>query len=139
LTAQGTFVKKLLPSLSRHGQYRGAGRLEVTEAGVRITGSHVMTLGERWLAGVVIGFGALLFTGGLGLAFIYLIVEYALVRRDDRDVPFAQIVRMACDPKGQLVGLEFEAETHITPAVLRSPDSEAIYAELRARVPSIGA
>jgi hypothetical protein len=75
----------------------------------------------------------------VGLAFIYLIVEYALVRRDDRDVPFAQIVRTACDAKGQLVGLEFQAETHITPAVLRSPDSEAINAEICARMPSIGA
>src|SRR5689334_7505587 len=92
--ASGSFVKERVRGMRKHGQYRGAGTIEVLDSGVALTGKHVFSLGQRWLFGILISVGLVIATAGMfapGIIFLYPIVEYVWLKRGEQIVPFDRV------------------------------------------------
>lgn len=137
-SAGGRFVKKLVPGMRKHGQYRGDGSLEVTASGIKIVGKHVYSLGQRWGFGLVLAVGVTVLTlGTLGPAIplVYLVVEYLWLAKSDQLVTFDRVKAYNAIPEKQLIAIEFVGTPWETPVVLRTPDWQAIYDALWAHVP----
>lgn len=137
--AAGSFKKHLLPSLKQYGQYRGAGLLEVTETGLKVSGKHVYSLRARWTFGIAIFVGVLVVTLGTfapGFLLIYPIVEFWWLKREDLDVPFASITGVGFDQATEMVAVSFDGHPWCSPVVLKSPDAKVIGEALLARLAS---
>ena len=138
----GTF-KKLRYDKKRYGAFRGGGRVEVYEPGLRIMGRHVFPAQQRALiiVATIIGFFGLVYlaTGRIGIPgiiILYVLVEYVFLKREVIDVPWDQVSSFVVDAKRKAVGIEFTSGGEGTsPAVLVSPRFEQLAAYLRAQIP----
>ena len=134
LVAEGRFAKKRVKPLKQYGQYRGAGRLEVNDAGLQIVGKHVYSLGARWGFGLALFFALLIVTAGTfapGILLIYPIVEYWWLKKESLVVPFSAITGLATDDSKQLVAVTFEGHPHCSPVVLKTPNWQSIADTIR--------
>jgi hypothetical protein len=137
-TASGKFVKKLVRGMKKHGQYRGAGAVEVTPAGVAITGRHVYSLGQRWLFGIAIAIGTIVVTLGTfapGILLVYPIVEYVWLKKGDQIVAFDRIEAYNAVPDQSLIAIQFTGTSWEAPVVLKTDQWRVIYDALWAYVP----
>jgi hypothetical protein len=138
--AAGKFVKVRVSGMPKHGQYRGAGSLAVSPTGLGISGKHVYSLGQRWVFGLAIALGTLVVTLGTfapGILLVYPIVEYAWLKQGNQSVPFDRIVAFRWVREKQLLAVSFRGTPWESPCVLRSPDGEAVFNALAARLPAL--
>lgn len=134
----GKFVKIKVRGMEKFGQYRGKGSLKVTPTGLSITGSHVYTMGQRWLFGLALWIGILVLTEGRfapGFILIYLAVEYQWLKKGDKSVSFNRIKAFKSVPEKKLIAIQFIGEPWETPLVMKSDEWQTIYGALEARVP----
>ncbi len=137
-SAGGKFVKKLVPGMRKHGQYRGDGSLEITQMGVQIVGKHVYTLGQRWAFGLLLAVGVAVLTLGTfapGVLLVYPVVEYLWLKKGDQLVPFSRVESYNAIPEKELVAIQFTGTPWEAPVVLRSKEWRLIYDALWAHVP----
>jgi hypothetical protein len=134
---EGRFVKARVEPVAGYGRYRGRGRLELRDEALHIEGRHVYPLAARWVVGLGIFFASIVATLGLlalGLVAIYLIVEYAWLKREDLDVPYTAITGLTTDAPRGLVAVGFDGREWCSPVVLRCRDWIRFAIALRARV-----
>jgi hypothetical protein len=134
----GKFVKVVVKGMQKAGQYRGKGKLQITPAGLAITGSHVYTLGQRWLFGMALWIGGLLLTAGRfapGFLVIYLVVEYQWLKNGNQRVSFNRIKAYTAVPEKNLVAIHFIGTEFETPVVMKSEKWRTIYEALESHVP----
>lgn len=134
----GRFVKVQVPGTRKHGQYRGEGNVQVTETGLKITGNHVYTLGQRWLFGIALSLGVMLVTLGTflpGILLVYPVVEYLWLKKGDQTIPFDRIEAFKSVAKKELVAIQFKGTQWETPVVLKSEQWRLLYDALSSRVP----
>jgi hypothetical protein len=111
--------------MTAYGQFRGPGKIVVSDTGVQIVGKHVYSLGARWGFGLLVAIGVAVLTLGTlvpGILLIYPVVEYWWLKKETMDMPFSQVRGVVTDSSRQLVALDFQAAKWCTPAVLKSPD-----------------
>ena len=135
---EGKFVKARIKPLCRYGQYRGKGSITIDEDGMTISGKHVYTMGQRWGFGLLLFFGLLILTLGTfapGFLIIYLIVEFAWLKKEDARVSFGEVRAVASNPKRQYVAIEFGGNKCTTPVVLMTPQWQEIQALLELKRP----
>ena len=134
----GKYRKVRIKPLKDYGNYRGEGKIEFTDDGLRISGRHVMSLGARWGIGLAIFFGLLIVTAGAfapGFIHIYLIMEYVWLKREDTIVPYSNVIRYVADSKKCLVGIDYHGPQWCKPVVLKSDKWSEILAKLREIMP----
>jgi len=139
IIGEGKFVKKRLKPIRRYGQFRGEGRIVLSDAGIRIQGKHVFSLGARWAFGLVIWVVVVVLSAGTlipGILLMYPIVEYWWLRKETLSFPYSSVKEVVVDEARQLVALDFQGSRWCTPAVLRSPDWQALVQGLRSNLPS---
>jgi len=135
---QGKFRKMRIKPMKEYGNYRGEGFIEINNENFRISGRHVHSLGFRWGWGLVIFFGMLLVTAGAfapGLIPLYLIMEYAWLKREDTIVPFSDVNSYVSDMKRHLIAIDFRGNRWCRPVVLRTESWQDLLAILRQKVP----
>jgi hypothetical protein len=71
----------------------------------------------------------------IGPVPLYLIVEYAWLKREALHVPWSDVQRFTTDPAQQLVAIEFAGPEWTSPVVLQSDHWRELAAWLRQRVP----
>jgi hypothetical protein len=142
LRAHGKFRKVRLKPITRYGQYRGDGTLELSDSGLRVSGRHVYSMGARW------GFGLLLFVVSLivtlgtfapGFLVIYLLAEYVVLKREEVSASWSDVRSYVADSKRELIAVDFRASELCSPIVLRSPDWRRALDILREKVPQADA
>lgn len=134
----GKFVKARVRGTKKSGQYRGAGKLQVTASGIEITGSHVYSLGQRWLFGIGLIIASWVLTSGTlapGILLVYLIVEYLWLKKGNQTVLFDRIEGYKAVPKKSLIAIQFTGTPWESPLVLRSEQWRLVYDALGSRVP----
>jgi hypothetical protein len=139
-TTEGKFRKVRVKALGvkEYGRYRGRGRLTIHEEGIEIEGRHVMSIGARWGIGVLLVFASAIATMGaviLGFIPVYLLVEYAILKREDLSVSWAEVRRYAFDPSQKLVSLDFVGPEWTSPSVMRTQDLASVAQALREKAP----
>jgi hypothetical protein len=140
IIGEGKFVKKRLKPIMAYGQFRGPGRIVLSDGGIRIQGKHVYSLGARWGFGLLVWFGVAIVSAGTlipGILLIYPIVEYWWLKKETLDLPYSSVKAVVTDEGKQLVAFDFEGSRWCTPAVLRSPDWRTLAEGMRTRVPSV--
>jgi hypothetical protein len=136
--ASGKFVKVAVKGMPKAGQYRGKGTIAVTASGITISGSHVYTLGQRWLFGLALWVGILILTEGRfapGFVLIYLAVEYQWLKKSNQSVSLNRIKAFKSVPEKNLIAIQFIGTPWETPLVLKSDDWRSVYDALVSRVP----
>jgi hypothetical protein len=136
--ATGSFVKVLVNGMRKHGQYRGAGSIEVLDGGVALTGKHVFSLGQRWLFAILISVGILILSVGTfapGIILLYPLVEYVWLKRADQLVPFDRVEAYNAVPEKNLIAIQFKGTPWEAPAVMRSPEWRSVYDALWQHAP----
>jgi len=135
--ADGKFRKVRIKALvKKYGMYRGQGKITLGDDGITIEGRHVKSMGARWGIGILIIITSVILTGGaivLGIIPVYLLVEYAILTRENVSIPWEKLRNYAVDPKKMLIGLEFDGPDWTSPAVLRTEQFQNVIAELRSR------
>lgn len=134
----GKFVKVLVAGTRKAGQYRGEGNLQVTAAGLKITGHHVYTLGQRWLFGTGLAIGTYVVTLGrfrLGILLVYLVVEYAWLKKGHQTIAFDRIEAFKSVAKKKLIAIQFTGTEWESPLVLKSDQWRLVYDALASRIP----
>jgi hypothetical protein len=134
----GKFVKVLVAGTRKAGQYRGQGNLQVTSAGLKITGRHVYTMGQRWLFGIGLVIGTYVVTAGilrLGWLLVYLVVEYAWLKKGHQTIPFDRIEAFKSVAKKKLIAIQFIGTEWESPLVLKSDQWRLLDAALASRIP----
>lgn len=134
----GKFVKVFVAGTKKAGQYRGEGNLQITAAGLKITGHHVYTLGQRWLFGLGIVLVVALLTSGRfapGFLLVYAVVEYAWLTKGDQIVPFDRIEAFKSVAKKKLIAIQFAGTPWESPLVLKSDQWRLVYDALASRIP----
>ena len=129
-TASGTFVKKRVRGMRKHGQYRGIGAISVSQHGIGISGRHVYSLGQRWLFGGGLAIGILILTAGMfapGILLLYPVVEYLWLKKGDQLVTFDRVEAYNTVPEESLIAIEFRGTPWETPVVLKTPEWQVIY------------
>jgi hypothetical protein len=137
-SGSGKFVKVLVIGMKKHGQYRGNGRIDITDAGVMIRGKHVYSLGQRWLFGLVVAIGIVIVTLGTfapGILLMYPVVEYLWLKKGDQTIGFERIEAYNAVPARQLIAIEFRGTRWESPAVLQTDAWNTIYDALWRHVP----
>ena len=137
-SAGGKFVKQLVRGMRKHGQYRGNGSLEVTPSGIQIIGKHVYSLGQRWTFGLIVAIGVFVLTFGTlapGILLIYPVVEYLWLKKGNQLVAFDRVIAYHAVPEKQLIAIQFSGTPWEAPAVLQTPDWQAVYDALWSHVP----
>jgi hypothetical protein len=136
---QGKFVKELVRGMRKHGQYRGNGSIEITEAGVIFTGKHVFSLGQRWIFGLAVAIGVTIATLGTlapGILLMYPVVEYLWLKRGDQLVTYDRVEAYNAIPEKQLIAIQFTGTRWEAPAVMKTADWQSVYDGLWAHVPA---
>jgi hypothetical protein len=134
----GKFVKVFVAGTRKAGQYRGAGNLQVTPDGLKITGDHVYTLGQRWLFGIGLSLAVILLTLGRfapGILIVYGVVEYGWLKKGNQTIPFDRIEAFKSVAKKKLIAIQFTGTPWETPLVLKSEQWRLVYDALVSRVP----
>jgi len=129
VSTEGKFRKVRMKALAKreYGRYRGQGRLTISHKGIRIEGRHVKSMGARWGIGILIMIGSGILTGGaiiLGIIPVYLLVEYAILTRENITVPWARLHKYAFDARHSLVGILFDGPDWTSPAIFRTSASD---------------
>jgi hypothetical protein len=135
----GKFVKVFVAGTRKAGQYRGQGNLQVTETGLKVTGRHVYTLGQRWLFGVGLVFVVALLTAGTfapGFLLVYAVVEYAWLKKGNQTIPFDRIEAFKSVAKKKLIAIQFTGTEWESPLVLKSDQWRLLDAALASRLPN---
>jgi len=136
----GKFRRVGLDPLDRAGQFSGKGSLSLTREGLALNGRHVLSLGTRWGIGLGLFFGSLILSLGLtggnfyfapGVIPIIFLVNYLILKREKLLIPFENINRIGGDPKGSLVGVEFDEDPFRNSAVFHTPEWSSIFLALR--------
>jgi hypothetical protein len=136
--ANGSFVKVRVNGMRKHGQYRGAGSIEVLDSGVALTGKHVFSLGQRWLFGILLSVGIVILTAGMfapGIILLYPVVEYVWLKRGDQIVTFDRVEAYNAVPEKNVIAIQFKGTPWEAPAVMRTPDWQSVYDALWQHVP----
>jgi len=140
VTTEGKFRKVRVKALGmkEYGRYRGQGKLTIDDEGIKIEGRHVKSIGARWGIGILLVIASAIVTRGavvLGFIPVYLLVEYAILNRENLSIPWAKVRKYAFDPKQQLVAVDFEGPDWTSPSVMRTPDLARVAQTLRERAP----
>ena len=134
----GKFVKVWVAGTRKAGQYRGEGNLQITAAGLKITGHHVYTLGQRWAFGLGIVLAGALLTAGRfapGFLIVYAVVEFAWLKKGDQTISFDRIEAFKSVAKKKLIAIQFTGTPWESPLVLKSDQWRLLDAALASRVP----
>jgi len=137
VVAEGRFKKRLVPSIKQYGRYRGAGRLEVLDASLRVVGRHVYSLGTRLWVGAAFAVGLPLLSDGrfaIGWLLIYPLVEYWWLQRGTLDIPFSMIAAVGTEEDETIVAVCFAGHPGCSPIVLESPDWKPFAEALKAQI-----
>ena len=138
VVVSGRFRKERVKPIKRYGAYRGDGDLWVEDAGLRVRGRHVRTLGARWLIGLGIFVVCAVVTRGLlapGFIPLYFLMEYGLLLDGARFIPWDDVVGFAASERKGLVSIATNDQHHLQPLVLRTEHWAALRDALRAHVP----
>jgi hypothetical protein len=140
VTTEGKFRKVRVKALGmkQYGRYRGQGKLTIDDEGIKIEGRHVKSIGARWGIGILLVIASAIVTMGavvLGFIPVYLLVEYAILNRENLSIPWAKVRKYAFVPKQKLVALDFEGPEWTSPAVMRTEDLARIAQALREKAP----
>lgn len=142
VTATGRFRKSKVKPMKRYGAYRGTGSLRVDQSGLHVTGKHVRPTGTRWLIGLAIFAACLILSGGrlfVGFIPLYFLLEYGLLERGDRTIPWTSVAKVAWREEKKLVAIETDsAEKHDNPLVFASDQWQDIIRALKAYAPGRG-
>lgn len=71
----------------------------------------------------------------LGFLPVYLLVEYAILKRENLSIPWAKVRKYAFDPKRQLIALDFEGPEWTSPSVIRTANLSRVAEALREKAP----
>jgi hypothetical protein len=136
---QGKFVKEFVRGMKKHGQYRGEGAIEITEAGIALTGKHVFSVGQRWLFGLAVAIGITIATLGTlapGILLMYPVVEYLWLKRGNQLITFDRVEAYNAVPEKNLIAIQFNGTRWEAPAVMKSTEWQSIYDALWSHVPT---
>ena len=116
------FQKKRIKALGLKdfGRYRGRGKLILNDNGISIEGRHVLSLGSRWGIGILIAIASVALTYGyamLGFVPIYLLVEFAILKRENIIITWDNIRKYAFDLKRHLLAVDFVGPDLTSPLV----------------------
>jgi hypothetical protein len=138
----GKFRKVKIRPISGYSQYRGQGSIQFDDAGILITGRHVLSMGARWGIAIAIVVGSLLVSSGSlapGIIPLYFLMEYGWLKREETRVNLADLIMFAADPARGLIAIEFSGPNWRSPVVLNTPLWREAYKRLRVMKPSADA
>jgi hypothetical protein len=103
-----------------YGRYRGNGTITINNDGIIIEGRHVFSLGARWGIAIIIAVASAIVTLGsvvLGIIPIYLLVEFAILKREKVTIAWDKLRKFAVDTKNHLISIDFVGPEWTSPAV----------------------